>query len=73
VAAVGLWTAEAARQAQVARVRAHDGHASTVEPIPQERDPLLVELDGDDVRAGAQQLGRDRTATRADVEHELAG
>ena len=47
-----------ARQAQVGGVGAHDGHASVGEPLAQDGDPLLVQLDGDDVRAGAQQLGR---------------
>ena len=49
-----------ARQAQVGGVGAHHRDASPGELLAQERDPLLVQLDGDDLRARAQQLVRDR-------------
>jgi hypothetical protein len=63
-----------AGQPQVRHVGADDLEARCAgEPGPEEHDPPRVELEGDDARAGLQQVVGDRASARAEVEHEVAG
>lgn len=62
----------APREPQVGGVGTHHLHRSTGEPHAQERRPLLVQLDGHDARAGAQQRIGDHATASTDVEDEVA-
>jgi hypothetical protein len=69
---VGHDPERAARQPEVGHIGAHDRHRIVCEPLAQRVDPLGVELDGDDPRAGGDEGGGEGAGAGTDVDDEIA-
>jgi hypothetical protein len=58
---------------EITRVDLHHGDADAGKPVSELTGPTRVELDRDDMRAGANEWAGERAGAGANIENEIAG
>jgi hypothetical protein len=63
----------AARETEIGRVCANDRHVALMEPIPQVRGALWMQLNRNNGRTGGDERARYRSGSRTDIENKVTG